>query len=63
MLLQAGLLVRVVNKLTLRTGNSFVAVAIYITKGFIAEWYFVYQVKLEEDKVVIPYSLIADHGR
>jgi len=63
MLLQAGLLVRVVNKLTIRPRNSFVAIAIYITNGFIAEWYFVYQVKLEEKKVEIPYSLIADHGR
>ena len=60
MLLRAGLLVRVVNKLT--RCNSFVAIAIYITTGFIAEWYIVYQPKLDDKKVAIPYSLIADHG-
>jgi len=63
MLLQAGLLARVVNKLTLRARNSFVAIAIYITKELIVEWYFVYQVELQDKKVVIPYSSIADHGR
>ena len=60
MLLQAGLLVRVVNKLTMR--GSFVAIAIYITQKSIAEWYSVYQPRLDDKKVAIPYSLIADHG-
>ena len=57
MLLQAGLLVRVVNKLTGR--NSFVAIAIYITMEMTAEWYFVYQPALGDKKVAIPHSLIA----
>jgi len=62
MLLQAGLLVRVVNKLATR--NSFVVIAIYITEELTAEWYLVYQVKPRDKKVVvIPYSLITDHGR
>jgi len=60
-LLQAGLFVRVVNRLTRR--SSFVAIAIYITTEFIAEWYFVYQPQLDDKKVAIPYSLIAGHGR
>ena len=63
MLLQAGLLVRVVNKLAFPTRNPFVVIAIYITKGFTAEWYLVYQVEPSNKKVVIPYPLIADHGK
>ena len=60
MLLQTGLLVRVVNKMT--RGSSFISIEIYITKGFITQWYPVHQPNLNDKKVEIPYSLIADHG-
>jgi len=56
MLLQTGLLVRVVNRLT--GCNLFMAITIYITMGMNAKWYFVYQPALGDKKVAIPYSLI-----
>ena len=41
-LLQSGLLVRTMNTI-IREGDSFVAVAIYITRQLSAQWYLVYQ--------------------
>jgi hypothetical protein len=61
MLLQAGLLVRVVNKIKPEL-ESFVAIAIYITEQFTAERYLLYQPDLDNEAVGIPNSLIADHS-
>jgi hypothetical protein len=61
MLLQAGLLVRVVNKIKPEL-ESFVAIAIYITEKFTAERYLLYQPDLDKEAVGIPNSLIADHS-
>ena len=54
MLLQAGLLVRVINKIY--QGQSFVAIAIYITQEFTTEKYLVYQPELNNKAVGIPNS-------
>jgi hypothetical protein len=61
MLLHAGLLVRVVNKIK-PEGESFVAIAIYITEAFIAKLYLVYQPEPNNPTVGIPNSLIAAHS-
>ena len=61
MLLDAALLVRVVNKIKTED-SSFVAIAIYIYHRFIAKTYLVYQPKLDHEMVGIPNSLIPDHG-
>ena len=57
MLPQAGVLVRVVNRILPGDDHSFVDFAIYITKQFIAELYFVYQPNGKRDEAVgIPNS-------
>jgi hypothetical protein len=55
LLLQAGLLVRVINTIK-TTGDSFVAVAIYITENTSAEWYLVYQPDRRDQNVGIANS-------
>jgi hypothetical protein len=61
MLLQAGLLVRVMNKIKAES-ESFVAISLYITKPFTAERYLVYQPELNNEAVGIPNSSIADYS-
>ena len=54
-LLQAGLLVRVVNMLNQKLDKpSFVAIMVYITEDFTAERYLVYQPELNDETVGIP---------
>jgi len=43
MLVQAGVLVRVMNSIKPKNKDSFVAVAVYITKSYIAKRFLVYQ--------------------
>ena len=63
MLLQAGVLVRVVNGILPGDDHSFVDFAIYITKLFVAELYLIYQPNGRMNKAVgIPNSLVADHS-
>jgi len=62
-LLQAGLLVRVVNMLNRELGKRlFVAIMTYVTEDFTAERYLVYQPDPNNQDVGIPNSLIADHS-
>jgi hypothetical protein len=61
MLLQAGLLVRVVNRVG--PGNqSFVVMCLYLRRQSTAERYFVYQPDTGQQSVGIPNSSIADHS-
>ena len=63
LLLQAGVLVRVVNRILPEDDHSFVDFAIYITKQLIAELYFVYQPNGKMDEAVgVPNFLVADHS-
>ena len=60
LLLQAGLLVRVMNT-NRGQGNSFVFIAIYITKTLTAEWYLVFQPSTVDGTVGITKLSIIDH--
>jgi hypothetical protein len=55
MLLQAGVLVRVVNSIEPENEESFIAVAVYITRQLVAHRYLVYQPDKKKKEVCYQY--------